>query len=148
MQSSKSVFTHAAKGIVDELAEELEVSLPRIYEILSKDNPYPKTKRLIRAIAHRDKTSDKSRIRIIKADMDAMFAEILGDLPSGKVPLARKCKELHDVIQAELDGLSAVDRLVECRQAVAVLQQEISDLEQIPIRELAHEAVNGHRSKS
>lgn len=124
MQDSKSVITTAAKPIVEELRKEYEVGTTRMYEILSTDNPYPKTKKLIRRIGR----LNKEGARLIKADLDAMFCEILGEEfcePSD----AELAKELCDVFHARLAGKSRADRLHECRQALAVLHREMAAIE-------------------
>ena len=123
MQDPKSVITAASKGHVHELAAELEVSDSRMYEILSKDNPYPKTKRLIRAIAR----ANPAGARAIKADLDAMFRSILGD--GDAVDLAGLHKETSEAFQALISGAPRPDQLRELREAGATIQAAISRIE-------------------
>ncbi|MDQ3748029.1 MAG: hypothetical protein M3367_03275 [Acidobacteriota bacterium] len=124
MQDSKSVITEAAKGIVEKLAAEYEVSLPRMYEILSSSCPYPKTKRLIRAIAH----IDKKRARIIKADLDAMFAQILNE-PPAEINIVEFHRESAAAVQANLEHRPTAEQLKDFREVAALSQQAISILE-------------------
>lgn len=129
MRDASSVITAAADGLVKEIASEYELSERRIYEILSTDNPYPKTKRLIRVIAHCDKSDDKWRVKLIKADLAALFSELLGENIQQEIDSARLHSELNDAIYAKLKGLSRADRLKECREAVSILADEIAFLE-------------------
>ena len=127
MRDPKSVITAAAKPVFDELVKEYEVSDSRMYEILSKDNPYPKAKRLIRAVGR----YNPAGARLIKADLDAMFTDIL-DEETIKAPTdAELAKELHDVIHARLAGLTRAERLAECREALAVIHSEMAAIENI-----------------
>jgi hypothetical protein len=129
MMDSSNVITAATKGIVEELAAEYEVGQRRMYEILSTDNPVPKAKKLIRRIAHCDKSKHKDRVRLIKADIDAMFAQILGDCEAGEVAPARLHSELSEAVSAKLEGKPKAERLKECREARAILDMEIECLE-------------------
>ncbi len=128
MLDSHSVITQAVKGIVDELKDEMEVTQGRMYEILGKDNPYPKTKRIIRAIGRCDKSPDKRRVRLIKADLDAMFCQILGN-EATEVDCAEFHLELSEAVQAKIAGKSSAECLKEFREARAMLDMAIHNLE-------------------
>lgn len=75
MRSSTDVIAEVVNGRGPELALVLEVSKSRCYEILSTDNPYPKSKRLIRAIAQ----VNPAGIALIRADMEALFHDLLSN---------------------------------------------------------------------
>lgn len=130
MRDSRSVITNSVKNIPAEaLALEMDVSLPRMYEILDRDNPYPRAKQLIKAIG---KYSTKGA-RVIKADLDTLFSNILEESPEmttavdlhresyealqcilADKPDAMKAKELRELIsvaQHLLAGLNAEDEL-------------------------------------
>lgn len=141
MQDSSSVITQATKGIVDDLREEMEVKQGRIYEILGRDNPYPKAKRLIRAIGRRDESPDKWRVRLIKADLDAMFSDVLSNIVR-EVGSAELHSELSEAIQAKLDGKPRDICLKEFREAKAVLDIAIQALEKVEIKEQVFAGVN------
>lgn len=128
MRDAASVITQAVKGITENLADFFEVSLRRMYEILSTDSSYPKTKRLIRAIAHCDRSDDKWRVKVIKADLDALFTELLGDGMTKEIDCALLHAELTDVIKARLEKKPKAERLKECREAISVLHDEIAFL--------------------
>lgn len=119
MQDPKSVITTAAKGLVRDLAEEFEVSESRMYEILSKDNPYPRTKRLIRAIGR----VNPEGARAIKADLDAMFSQILNEVEP--VDLAAFHKETTEAFHAMLAGEPRDVQLKELREAGAKIEAAI-----------------------
>lgn len=125
MQNIHSAITQAVKGIGEQLAEIYGVSVARLYQILEADY-YGKTRRLIRAIA----AVDRERVRIIKADLDALFDELLSPARVAEVNAADLHAELNDVIHAKLKGLPRADRLRECREAVAILNDEIAHLEE------------------
>ncbi len=131
MQDSISVITQAAKGIGEKIADFWEVGNARAYEILGKDNPYPKFRRLVRAIAAVTKGEDRRRrLSIIKADVDAFFAELFNDgEPRTEIDACRLCEELHDVMRTKLAGMPKAERIQECREAIGILQQEITSLE-------------------
>lgn len=113
MRDSHSVITNAVKGIaIDDLAHEMDVSAPRMYEILSKDNPYARMKPLIRAIG---KFSIKGT-RMIKADLDSLF---------------------HSILQEDSDTSTAVDLHREAFEAVqAVLEHKPESMQAKELREL------------
>lgn len=129
MQDAYSVITHATVGFVERLAAEREISLRRMYEILGKDNPYPKAKRLIREIG---KLNPKG-VREIRADMDAMFADILGG-EDREVTAAELHKEAFEAVDAMLENKSAAEQLMELRELVAVAQMKIEGIEKIEAR--------------
>lgn len=66
MMDSTSVISQATHGIIKELATDYEVSLSRMYEILGKDNPYPKARRLIRKIARHNQEGARRRITQVR----------------------------------------------------------------------------------
>lgn len=125
MQDAHSVITNAAGGHVDDIAKEMEVTRRRMYEILGPDNPYPKAKRLIRNIGK----FNKPGVREIKADMDAMFADILAGERVETPSIAKINKECFDVIDAELEGKPAAEQKKEILELIAVLNQKLEGIE-------------------
>lgn len=136
MRDSRSVFTNAIKGIAaDDLAAEMDVSLPRMYEILSKDNPHPREKKLIRAIGK----FSKQGVRLIKADFDAMFSDILGESSSLSTAIDLH-REAFEAVQAVLENKSDGDRAKELRELISVAQSMLCELnveEEMTPREMA-----------
>lgn len=127
MRHPGCVIAQVINGKAPKLAEILEVSESRCYEILSTDNPSPKTKRLIRAIAQVDGIT-KSDIRLIKADYDAMFADLLGETcPHCSITDCNK--ESFEGIQAELEHRPLPERLKEAREAMAAWTARVALLE-------------------
>lgn len=125
MQDAKSVITEVAKGIAPKMAAEMEISLARMYEILGKDNPYPKAKRLIRLIGK----LNPAGARLIKADLDIMFAEIFNE-NTEQVTVNRLHREAFEAINALMENLSVADQLRELRELIAVASRKMSLVEQ------------------
>lgn len=132
MQDAHSVITHAAEGHVKAIAEEMEVSLGRMYEILGKDNPYPKAKRLIRVIGK----FNTFGVREIRADLNAMFDDILGGSEDRKVTAACVHKEAFEAVDAMLQGKPAAEQVRELRELIAVAEMKVEGIERITAREL------------
>jgi hypothetical protein len=124
MLSEHSVITHATRGFVEELASIREITPRRMYEQLGDQCCYTKTKLLIRDIA----IVNPDGARLIQADLNAMFAQIL-DSETSPVDAAELHKELNDPVQAKLRNDCISVRLFECRQARAALDREINALE-------------------
>ncbi len=123
MQDSNDVIVQAADGFVKQLAGELDLSLARMYELLGKDNPYPKAWRILRAIGHHNPEG----LRFIQSDFNRRCEALLNDLPSTSV--AQINKELHDVTQAELEQQPAARRRTEILEAIAILQARLAQIE-------------------
>lgn len=130
MQDAHSVITSAASGHVGDMAREMEVGDRRMYEILGKDNPYPKAKRLVRVIGK----FNKQGVREIKADFNAMIDDVLGDdVP--RVPSVREIhKEAFDVIDAELEGKPPAEQKQQIRELIAVLNLKLEGIERFESR--------------
>jgi hypothetical protein len=122
MKDALSVISHATAKIVPELADEMEVSVSRMYEILGKDNPVPKSKRLIRAIGK----LNKSGVRAVKADFNAMFDDILDDDETESEVTAQQLhKEAFEAVDALLSGKPPAEQAQELRELIAVAQQKL-----------------------
>lgn len=67
MQNPNDVTTQAFDGFVGEVALEIGVTDKRIYEILGKDNPYPKIWRLLNPLGR----LAPDRLELIRADFNA-----------------------------------------------------------------------------
>jgi len=118
------VIAEALNGHAKELAKEMEVSLPRCYEILSKDCPYPKAKLLIRKIGR----INKQGIWVIKADMDALFDDLLGEAP--RVTVADVNKEAFEYVQAAIEDKPKATQKKELRDLIAKASQMLQRLNQ------------------
>ena len=123
MMDSSSVITTATQGIVEGLRKEYEVSTARIYQILGEDCSYPKTKKLIRRITRLSQSGG----RLIKADLDAMWAEILQREGTGRLTAADLHKEAFEAIQALLEDKSDVDKKRELRELIATASLMLGD---------------------
>lgn len=123
MRDATDVITEAVNGHTEALASEFEVSTARMYQLLSTHCTYPKTKLLIRAIG---KVS-KRGARLIKADLDAMFADILGDIPEPACP-----HELHresfEAVSAVYEQKPVADQAKELRDLIASASKHLRQL--------------------
>lgn len=129
MLDAHSVITTATAGIVDKLAAHREISLRRMYEQLGDQCVYPKAKRLIRDIA----AFNLHGTRLIKADLDALFTDILGD-EDREVTAAELHKEAFEAVDAMLSGKSADNQIQELRELIAVAELKISGIEKLKAR--------------
>jgi hypothetical protein len=148
MQDATDVICAAAKGFTEQIAKRREISERRLYEILAKDNPYPKAKRLIRDIA----ALNPAGARLIKADLMALFDECLEPDPS-EVSADELIKDLNDAELAKVSNAPKAIRLRKDREAIEVLCRDIAEIENessgvAPVREDMRAAVekrrNGH----
>jgi hypothetical protein len=130
MKDAKCVITEATKGIVDKLADRRGITYRRMSEILGPDNPYPKAKWLITDIAE----FNSHGVRLIKADVDALFDSLLGKEPCEDVTDADLNREAFEAIDAVLRGKCAADQLRELRELVAVCEKKISAIEKLQAR--------------
>ena len=124
MLDSQSVITTATDGIIKELAFAYDCSLTRMYERLGNQSNYPKTKKLIRKIG----AIDKERVRIIKADLDAMFYQILGE-GDCTVDVAEFHRETSEAIQSVLEGKPRNQQIKDFRDVAATSYKAIGALE-------------------
>lgn len=129
MQDAHNVVTEATKGIIEDLAARREISLRRMYEQLGDQCVYPKAKRLIRDIA----ALNPHGARLIQADIDALFADILRD-DETEVTAVELHKEAFEAIDAVLQGKSGVDQVRELRELIAVAELKISGIEKLEAR--------------
>jgi|GEM_PF-3220925 len=132
MRDAASVITQTTVKIADKLAVDLEVSLPRMYEILGRDNPYPKAKRLIRAIARHNPYG----AALIKADLDAMFAQIAWP-DRATVTVGDLHKEAFEAVDAMLNHKSKADQQKELRDLIAVAQMKLELLDVLDNEQIA-----------
>jgi hypothetical protein len=124
MQDAHSVITFAAKGHVENMAAEMEVRPGRMYEMLGDQCVYPKAKRLIRVIGK----FNPAGVRLIKADMDSMFDDILGT-ESPSVTVAQVHKEAFEAIDAMLEDKPAAEQKKEILELMAVLGKKLEGIE-------------------
>lgn len=131
MQDAHSVITSAASGHVADMAREMEVSERRMYEMLGKQCSYPKAKRLIRVIGK----FNQHGVRTIKADLDAMFEDILDDAEGREITAIELHKEAFEAVDAVLQGKSAAEQKQELRELIAVAELKIEGLDRMEQRQ-------------
>lgn len=137
MQDARSVITQVTRGFVHKLAKRREVSEARMYEILGKDNPYPKAKIMIRDIAE----VNPSGIAVIRADLEAMFHELESTGSDREISAVELHKEAFEAIDAVLQGKSAADQLRELRELQAVVEMKINGIQRLQERTGLREVV-------
>lgn len=139
MREADSVITTAVNGKTAELAALFEVSEPRMYQLLSTHCHYAPAKLLIRAIAQ----VNPRGVRLIKADMDALFADLLVPEDVDEVDLHR---EAFEAVQACLEGKSKADRKKELRELISVAQMMLEGVDrESNVREFARGVVAERR---
>jgi hypothetical protein len=150
MLDAKSVITTATKGHVEEIAKRREITVSRMYEILGKDNPYPKSKVLIRDIAE----FNQEGARLIKADMDALWTDILG-LSCPKPTVKDLNQEAFEAINSFLAEKSDAEKKQQLRELIMVAELMIGDIDddrsnELPItaRTRQHRVSSGRRSRN
>ena len=122
MMDSTSVIPTATEGIVERMAKENEISKAAQYAQLDGDKcVYPKAKKLIRQISRLNPEGG----RLIKQDLDCLFAEVLDDEPCSTTDAAEFHKELSEAVDAKLRHLPRARKLRELRQARRILDREI-----------------------
>lgn len=113
-------MTQAFDGFVGEIADELGITDKRIYEILGRDNPYPKTWRLLNPLGR----IAPEQLRLVQADFNARCARILENNSTPSTPSSVH-KEFTEAMQAILDRAPKSDRKKEILEAIAELNKEL-----------------------
>jgi hypothetical protein len=120
MQNPSDVTTKAFEGLVGEVAIEIGVTDKRIYEILGRDNPYPKCWRLFNPLGR----INPERLRLIRADFNARCDRILEPRRSA-ASVATLHKEVSEAITAILAKAGPAERRREITEAIAELQKQL-----------------------
>jgi hypothetical protein len=130
MKDPYSVITDATHGFITKLAERREISERRMHEQLGDQCCYPKAKRLIRDIA----AVNQPGARLIKADMDALWQDVLDPAAGSEVSIQALHKEAYEAIDALLDGKDPANILIQLRELVAVASLKIEGVERLLAR--------------
>lgn len=124
MQNPNDVMTRAFEGHVGEVADEIGVSDKRLYELLGRDNYYPKLWRLLNPLGR----INPSRLELVKADFNARCDRILRPHRKRSTP-ATLHKELSEAINAVLSKAAKDFRKQQILEAIAELQCELEKCE-------------------
>ena len=90
----------------------------------SKDNPYPKLKRILGPLGRRSPDG----LRLVQADFNAWCAAVLSDeIPT--VTTAEIHKELNEVIQAALDKLPPAQQRQQITEAISILCKRLAQID-------------------
>jgi len=120
MQNPNSVITQAFEGLVLDVSHELAISDKRVYEMLSRDNPYPKIWRLLNALGR----INPERLRLVQSDFNARCTRILGNDKS-PAALASLHKEASEAIQIVIENGEKNQRKKEILEAITELQKQL-----------------------
>jgi hypothetical protein len=123
---STDILANASEGFVKGLALEIDVKLARMYELLSKDNPYPKLWRILRPLGR----INREGLRLVQADFNARCAAIL-DTDHDPVSPSQLHKELSEVVQVHLDQHTEAEQRKEIIEAIALLQHRLNQMNKI-----------------
>lgn len=124
MRDQSDVISTAARGITKDLAGVYGVSNARMFRILDEHSPYKRAKVLIRAIGR----FNVSGVRLIRADMDALFASIL--TTDADVTTAELQRKTFDAIQAIAENATPAVQKDKIRQTLVVWQKKLDELDQ------------------
>lgn len=123
MIDAANVIGIATQGIVKELAQDYEVSLARMYEMLGDQCTYPKSKKLIRAIAHRNQPG----VRLIKADLDALFVDVLQEIEEPS--LEEIHREAFEAVDSILCDKPPATQRLELLELLTICQRKLEGIE-------------------
>jgi hypothetical protein len=121
--ASKDVVADAAAPVIKEMMIDLDVRTARMYELLSKDNPYPKLWRILLSLGKRNPEG----LRHIQADFNARCEALLSETVA-PITAAKLHKELSDVVQCHLAEKPVDEQRRELIEAVSVCQHRLEDL--------------------
>lgn len=113
----------AAEGLVKEIAFELGLTTKRVYELLGKDDSYPKVWRLLRVIGR----LNKDRLRRVRADFNARCDASLEN-DSTRVTCAEAHREFSEALQCWLEDKPVAQQRKELIEARLVIEHRLDEL--------------------
>lgn len=121
MQNPNDVTTQAFDGYVAEIAIELGITDKRVYELLGRDNHYPKLWRLLTPLGR----IAPDRLALVKADFDSRCDRILlkGSTPSTPATVH---EQISQAMQKILEDAPPAERRKEIVEAIAELAKELN----------------------
>lgn len=121
MQNPNDVTTQAFDGYVGEIAIELGITDKRVYELLGRDNHYPKLWRLLTPLGR----IAPDRLGLVRADFNARCDRILNTNSEPSTP-ATVHQQICEAMQAILDNAPPSERRKEIVEAIAELAKELN----------------------
>lgn len=121
MQNPNDVTTQAFDGLVGEIAIELGISDKRVYELLGRDNYYPKLWRLLTPLGR----VQADRLELVRADFNARCDRILNKNTTASTP-ATVHEQISQAMQKILEHAPAAERRKEIVEAIAELAKELN----------------------
>jgi hypothetical protein len=119
---SNDVVAEAATPCIKGLMIELDVKTARMYEMLSKDNPYPKLWRILRPLGR----LNPDGLRLVQADFNARCEALLSQ--TSPVTGAQLHKELSEAVQSSLARLPVVEQRRELTEARMIIDARLAEL--------------------
>jgi hypothetical protein len=120
MQNPNDVTSQAFKGHVEEVASDLAITDKRMYELLARDNPYPKFWRIATPLGR----IDPNRLELIRADFNARCDRLTrGRVTPSTVESLHK--EVYEAVQKVLERAPKAERRQAIVEAIAELQKEM-----------------------
>lgn len=120
MQNPNDITTQAFDGYVAEIAIELGISDKRVYELLGRDNYYPKLWRLLTPLGR----IAPDRLALVRVDFNARCDRILSGNVTPSTP-ASVHEQISEAMQKILDKAPAHERRKEIVEAIAELAKEL-----------------------
>ncbi|HUF02822.1 MAG TPA: hypothetical protein VMM38_01460 [Aridibacter sp.] len=123
MQDPNSAMTQAFDGMVKEVAIEIGVTDKRLYELLGRDNPYPKLWRMLNPLGR----LNFPRLQLVQGDFNARVARLA---PRDLVATASSThREVSEAVQAILDKAPRAERRREILEAIGELYIHLARIE-------------------
>lgn len=126
MQNPNLVTTESFRGYVEEVASELGITDKRMYELLDRDNPYPKVWRILNPLGR----IAPERLELVRADFNARCDRITRG-KSEPVTLATLHKEVSEAVQAVIEGAPRGVRRQQITEAIAELQKQLDAIDAV-----------------
>ena len=121
MQNPNDVTTQAFDGYVGEIAIELGITDKRVYELLGRDNHYPKLWRLLNPLGR----IAADRLELVRAGFNARCDRILLAGATASTP-ATVHEQISQAMQKILDNAPPAERRKEIVEAIAELAKELN----------------------
>lgn len=121
MQNPNEITTQAFDGFVAEIAIELGISDKRVYEMLGRDNYYPKLWRLLTPLGR----IAPDRLALVQADFNARCDRVLHTNSTPSTP-ATVHEQISQAMQKILENAPPAERRREIVEAIAELAKELN----------------------
>lgn len=118
LDDGRTLLQAVVQPVIKKVQLTLGLSLGRVYELVGHANPYPKTMRLLGALA----PHNPQGVRQIQCDFNARVEAMLEPFERRETCVMTLHRECAEAISATLEGKSPTERKVQIREAIAELQ--------------------------